>query len=63
MSREMLKALIDLVPENEVETLYRVVIKFIQESEALPDEIAAIERADNSIAENGTVSHNDINWD
>lgn len=63
MSREMLKALIDLVPENEVETLYRVVIKFIQESEALPDEIAAIERADKSITENGTVSHNDINWD
>lgn len=63
MSREMLKALIDLVPENEVETLYKVVIKFIQESEALPDEIDAIERANRSISENGTISHNDINWD
>lgn len=37
--------------------------EFIQESEALPDEIAAIERADKSIAGHGTVSHNDINWD
>lgn len=63
MSREMLKTLIDLVPENEVETLYKVVIKFIPESEPLPDEIEAIERANRSIAENGTISHEKINWD
>ncbi len=33
-----------------------------KESEPLPDEIEAIERANKSIAESGTVSHDEIDW-
>ena len=50
MSREVLKGLIDLV-------------RFVPEEKALPDEIEAIKRADDSIEKEGTVSHDSINWD
>jgi len=30
---------------------------------ALPDEVEAIVRADESIKTHGTISHEDINWD
>lgn len=63
MSKEMLKSLIELVPEEDIETLCRVVIKFIPEEQPLLDEIEAIARANKSIAENGTISHDEINWD
>ena len=55
MTKEMLKGLIELVSEEDIETLYNVVVKFIPENVPLPDEIEAIERADKSIAKNGTV--------
>ena len=63
MSKEMLKGLIELVPEEDIETIYKVIIKFIPEDKPLLDEIEAIERANKSIAENRTISHNAINWD
>ena len=63
MSKEMLKGLIELVPEEDIETLYNVVVKFIPEDAPLPDEIEAIERANKSIERNGTVPHDAINWD
>lgn len=50
MTKEMLKGLIELVSEEDIETLYNVVVKFIPENVPLPDEIEAIERADKSIA-------------
>ena len=52
MTKEMLKGLIELVSEEDIETLYNVVVKFIPENVPLPDEIEAIERADKSIAKN-----------
>ena len=63
MSKEMLKGMIELVPDEDVETIYKVIVKFIPEDAPLPDEIEAIERANKSIAENGTISHEEINWD
>ena len=42
MSREMLKNLIELVPENDIDVLYKVIIKFIPEVEPDQDEIEAI---------------------
>ena len=63
MTKEMLKGLIELVSEEDIETLYNVVVKFIPENVALPDEIEAIERADKSIAKNGTVPHDAVDWD
>ena len=63
MTKEMLKGLIELVSEEDIETLYNVVVKFIPENVPLPDEIEAIERADKSIAKNGTVPHDAVAWD
>ena len=63
MTKEMLKGLIELVSEEDIETLYNVVVKFIPENVPLPDEIEAIERADKSIAKNGTVPHDAVDWD
>ena len=63
MTKEMLKGLIELVSEEDIETLYNVVVKFIPENVQLPDEIEAIERADKSIAKNGTVHHDAVDWD
>lgn len=63
MSKEMLKNLIELVPEEDVEVLYKVIIKFIPEVIPEPDEIEAILEGRKDRAENGTVPHDAINWD
>lgn len=61
MSKEALKNIIDLVPDEDIETLYRVVIKFIPEDKPEADELAALEeaKADNS----ELTPHDAINWD
>ena len=63
MKKEILKSLIDMIDENDTETIFRVLIRFVPEDTPLPDEIEAITRANQSIQKNGTVSHEDINWD
>lgn len=63
MSKEMIKSLIDLIDDSDIDTIYKVLVKFIPETLPMPDELEAINRADNSIAEYGTVSHEAINWD
>ena len=59
----MLKGLIDLIDDSDTEIIFRVLIRFAPEDEALPDEIEAVKRANESIAQYGTVSHDSINWD
>ena len=63
MSKEMLKNLIELVPEEDIEVLYKVIIKFIPEAVPESDEIEAILEGRRDRAENGTVPHEAINWD
>lgn len=63
MSKEMLKDLIDMINDNDIDTIFKVLIRFIPEDEPLPDEIEAIEAANRSIEEYGTVPHEEINWD
>ncbi len=63
MSKETLKNLIELVPENDIDILYQIIIKFIPEVEPEPDEIAAIMEGRKDREENGTVPHEAINWD
>lgn len=62
MSREMLKNLIELVPENDIDVLYKVIIKFIPEEVPEPDEIEAILEGRKDRAKNGTIPHDAINW-
>lgn len=61
MSKELVKGLIDLVPDKDIETIYQFIIKFIPEVEPMEDEIAAIEEAQEDTSP--TISHNDIDWD
>lgn len=61
MSKEVIKGLIDLIPEEDIDTIYKVIIKFIPEVKPEEDEILAIleAKADSS----PTVSHEDIDWE
>ena len=63
MSKETLKNLIELVPDSDIDILYRVIMKFIPEVEPEQDEIQAINDGRTDRKKNGTISHNDINWD
>ena len=62
MSKEMLKGLIDLIDEDDMETIFRVLVRFVPADKPMPDEVEAIQRANNSIAEQGTVSYDEIDW-
>ena len=63
MSKETLKNLIELIPDEDVDTLFKVIIKFIPETPAEPDEIQAIIDGREDRIKNGAISHNAINWD
>lgn len=63
MSKETLKNLIELVPENDIDVLYRVIVKFIPEKKPEPDEIEALLEGRKDRAENGTIPHEAIDWD
>ena len=63
MSRETLKGLIDMIDDKDVDTIFKVLIRFVPEAPAEPDEIEAIARANKSISEHGTIPHEAINWD
>ena len=42
MSREALKKLIDNVPEENIEPLFSMIMRFVEEVEPLPDEVEAL---------------------
>ena len=56
-----LKNIIDLVPDEDIDTIYRVVVKFIPEDKPEPDELEAIAEAKADTSP--TVPHEAINWD
>lgn len=39
MSRETVKHLVDMIPESDIETICRVLIRFVPDTELLPDEV------------------------
>ncbi len=63
MSKEALKNLIELVPEHEIDTLYKVIVKFIPEVEPEPDEVEALLEGRADREKNGTVPHDAIEWE
>lgn len=63
MSKETLKNLIELVPENDIDVLYRVIVKFIPEEKPELDEIEAFLEGRKDRVQNGTIPHDAINWD
>lgn len=63
MSKEMLKNLIELVPEKDIDTLYRVIVKFVPEVIPEPEELEAIRIGRKDREMNGTIPHEAIDWD
>lgn len=63
MSKEALKNLIELVPDEDIDILYKVIVKFVPEVEPEPGEIQALLDGRKDRLENGTVPHDAINWD
>ncbi len=61
MSKEILKNLIDLIDENDIETIFRVLVRFVPEDEPQLDEIQAIAQAKQDTSP--TISHLEINWE
>lgn len=61
MSREKIKYLVDMIPEKDIDTIYRVLVRFVPETEPLPDEIEAIAEAKADTSQ--TIYHDSINWD
>ena len=63
MSKEMVKGLLDLIDDRDMDPMFQVLVRFVPEEAPLPDEIEAIERGNKSIAEHGTIPHDAIDWD
>ena len=61
-ARQQLHALVDMVDEAGLETLYNVMVRFIPEDEAAPDEIEAIRTAHAEFARGESVSMDAIDW-
>ncbi len=62
MSKEILKNLIDNIPDEDLDVIFKILIRFIPEDVPTQDEIKAIAAANRDIAENGTIPHEAINW-
>lgn len=62
MSKEMLKNLIDMLDDKDIETIYRVLVRFVPDDVALPDEVEALMIAEDSVSKYGTISHDKIDW-
>jgi len=61
-TRQRLREIIDVVDVNELDILYKLLIKFIPEVEPLPDEIEAIRLGREEIRRGEFVSHDEIDW-
>lgn len=62
MSKEALHGLIDMIPDSDTETIYNVLLKFIPADMPENDELKAIAMANASIASEGTVPLESIDW-
>lgn len=60
MNRETIKSMIDFIPEEDIDTVYKVLIKFIPTDKPSQDEIEMIKDANED--KSPTISHNEINW-
>ena len=60
MNREILHSLVGIVDEREIETVYRILLKFIEEDVAAPDEIEAIRQARKEIEKGELFSHEEV---
>ena len=60
MSRETLHSLVDIVDEKEIDTVYRILLKFVEEDVATPDEVEAIRETKQDIANGDLYTHEEV---
>ena len=60
MSRETLHSLVDIVDEKEIDTVYRILLKFVEDDVATPDEVEAIREAKQDIANGDLYTHEEV---
>ena len=60
MSKEAVKNLVDMIPDKDIDTIYKVLIRFIPEVEPFEDEIDAIKEYQQG--KDTGVDFNSINW-
>lgn len=60
MSRDTLRGLVEIVDEKEIDTVCRILLKFIEEDEATPDEVEAIREARQEIERGELFSHEEV---
>ena len=60
MSRETLRGLVEIVNEKEIDTVCRILLKFVEEDAALPDEVEAIQEARQEIEKGELYSHEEV---
>ncbi|MCM1057000.1 MAG: hypothetical protein NC517_05260 [Firmicutes bacterium] len=60
MSRETLRGLVEMVNEKEIDTVCRILLKFVEEDAALPDEVEAIQEARQEIERGELYSHEEV---
>ena len=62
-TKQQLHTLIDKIEEKEYDFLLYFLLKFISETEALPDEIESFERGEKEIANGEFIAFEDFDWD
>jgi len=60
---KQLHNIVDIVNPEEYEIVYKLLTKFISETEPLPDEVEAVKRLDAAIVSSDIVDFNDVDWD
>lgn len=60
MGRDILHNLIDIVDEKEIETVYKILLKFVEEDAATADEVEAISQARQDIKSGELYSHEEV---
>lgn len=62
LNRQTLHNLVEVIDGDELETVYKILIKFIPITAPEADEISAIAIAQREIAEGKILAHSEINW-
>lgn len=62
MGKAVLHNLIDMLSEADTETIYNVLVKFVQGVKPYADEVEAIEQAEADIANGDVVDLASVNW-
>lgn len=63
MGKAILHSLIDMLSENDTETIYNVLIRFVPEDKPLPDEADAIKHSRSEIENGDVISLSAVNWE